>query len=135
MGTDVIRHFDPSQVEQLSKIIGDTYGGLTGTEIYRNLLQCGIKDTDPGMTKWKRLYNALINEYNKKQSGNHILKFISVALDPVKFTRDVDRFNYLVKEVNIVLSFQGLRFGEDGRYYKVKKSSNLTDALTRSIIF
>ena len=65
-----------TQIEQIARIIGDTQGGLTGSEIGHILAQCHIDDPDPEMTKWKRLYNAFYDAVNKSRSTNIIFRFI-----------------------------------------------------------
>jgi hypothetical protein len=52
---------EPYNLESICKLIAATDDGLTGTEIGKILGDCRIKDTDPAMTKWKRLYNAFVH--------------------------------------------------------------------------
>jgi hypothetical protein len=75
MENSVKRHpiLQPPILEAICQTIAATDGGLTGTEIGKILGDCGIKDTDPSTTKWKRLYNAFIGWQNKHQCSNHIL--------------------------------------------------------------
>ena len=47
--------FSQAIVESISKIIGETVDGYTGSEIELFLAQCSIPDISPGITKWKRL--------------------------------------------------------------------------------
>jgi len=42
----------------ISQVIGDTSTGLSGAEIGHLLANAKIADTDPTLTKWKRLFNA-----------------------------------------------------------------------------
>jgi hypothetical protein len=65
-------------LESICRIIGDTDKGLSGTEIGRILADCQIEDTDPGITKWKRLFNAFAGIQNRAKNSSHILKFISI---------------------------------------------------------
>ena len=50
--------FDLSVLESLTKVLGNTNEGFTGTEIGKLLFECDIPDPCPNMTKWKRLYEA-----------------------------------------------------------------------------
>lgn len=55
----------PSVIEGISNIFGDTFNGLTGSEIRHFLLQADIEDTanpDEMLAKRKNLYNSLANE-------------------------------------------------------------------------
>ena len=65
---------DGSVLEGISKILGDTANGLTGTEIGKFLQEVNIPDIDQANTKWKRLYNAFVTFQNKKQLSNNICK-------------------------------------------------------------
>lgn len=80
--------FSQAIVESISKIVGETVDGYTGSEIELFLAQCSIPDISPGITKWKRLYNALANIQNIQQCSNSILRFIGAILDPA---RNIDK--------------------------------------------
>ncbi len=69
--------FDAAQLEAVCKILAETQRGLTGEEIGRVLAEVRIADPDPGMTKWKRLFNALADAQNKHQVGNHLIMVIT----------------------------------------------------------
>lgn len=73
-------------LERISKILGDTSNGLTGSEISYFLQQCNIKDVTPEITKWKRLYSALASVQNFDKCSNKILRFIQIVLNPARFT-------------------------------------------------
>lgn len=67
--------FRSADIEALCKVLADTDTGLTGSEIGHTLAQIGVIDTGPTMTKWRRLYDALANDQNKRQDGNNVLVF------------------------------------------------------------
>ena len=96
--------FSQAIVESISKIIGETVDGYTGSEIELFLAQCSIPDISPGITKWKRLYSALANIQNIQQCSNSILRFIGAILAPA---RNIDKINYkeIVQKVNVQLAF------------------------------
>ena len=60
--------FNPQQLTAIAKILGETGGGLKGTEIGYLLQDARIPDVSPDMTKWKRLFNAFVEHQNAKQS-------------------------------------------------------------------
>lgn len=124
--------FKEGQLETLCKIIADTNSGLTGSEIEYFLRATGITDTDPMLTKWKRLYNALIHRQNETQAGNCVLAFISKSLAPSRFVGKSDFYRELLEKVNTVLLFHGLEFQEDGKFHKVASASTLSEAETRA---
>lgn len=132
MNKDIIREFKHGELERLSKILGDTYMGLTGTEIGHILQSVRIPDTTPDMTKWKRLFKAFAEAHNQRGSDNHVLAFISKALEPARFAGDSERYRMLVVQVNTVLAFHGLEFRDDGAFHTVKKVSTLSEAEQRA---
>ena len=82
MSTTFKQHVAPFNVQRLeaiSRILGDTEGGLTGTEIGYLLRDSRIPDCSPDMTKWKRLLNAFVTIQNEQQVGNHVTIFIKRA--------------------------------------------------------
>lgn len=132
MAKDIRRIFKQGEIERIAKIIGDTGNGLTGTELGHSLQSTGIADTDPGITKWKRLYNALALAHNNRGSGNHILGFIANVFEPAKWAGETERYRNLINDLNVVLAFHGLEFRDDGRFHKITQVDNLTDAEKRA---
>ena len=127
-----IAPFDPPTLEAIAKVLADTERGLTGTQIEHKLRQCQIPDVDPTNTKWKRLANAFIEFQNKHKVGNHVVKFITVALSPAAFTNEPEQFEERRQALNAVLSFAGMKLGVDGKVRKTSKATNLDDALARA---
>ncbi|MCZ2421062.1 MAG: hypothetical protein LC123_14645 [Burkholderiales bacterium] len=66
-------HIDPfssQHMEAACRVLADTERGLTGAQIERLLQEIKIADVSPGITKWKRLFNALAEAQNQHQIGN-----------------------------------------------------------------
>lgn len=122
----------PGQIEQIAKVLGDTEAGLTGTEIGYLLGQARIKDVDPKITKWKRLYNALGRRHNMDGSADRTLAFIRFALDPARYVGQRGLFELRRAGVNAVLVFVGLEFGDDGKFHRVSKAKTLEEAEQRA---
>ena len=74
-------------LERISKILGDTSNGLTGSEISYFLQQCNIKDVTPEITKWKRLYSALASVQNFDKCSNKIIEIHPNCIEPCAFYR------------------------------------------------
>ena len=133
MGKDIRRKpFRSGDLEALCKALADTYTGLAGSEIAHTLAQIGVVDTDPTMTKWKRLYNALVNDQNRRLSGNKVLSFISTALQPTRYINNRALYESMLRSVNTVLAFYGLEFRDDGKFHSIKPVSTLTEAEKRT---
>ena len=119
-----IAPFNAQHLTAIAKSLGDTSDGLTGSEIAALLVASKIRDTDPGATKWRRLYNALAAFQNERQFGNHVVVFINAAMDPVRFTAEPQKFRRWRDRVNPILSFSGLSVSESGKVIWVKPASS-----------
>lgn len=115
-------------LESICKIIGDTEKGLSGSEIAKLLADAKISDTNPALTKWKRLYNAFVHWQNNNQCSNNILDFLKQALHPSRYLGNSDLFHYRRNEVNKALSFIGVEISERGTLLSVAKSRTLSEA-------
>src|SRR5256885_3604755 len=70
--TTLFRSFSSQHMEAACRVLADTERGLTGAQIERLLQEIKIADVSPGITKWKRLFNALAEAQNQHQIGNHL---------------------------------------------------------------
>lgn len=95
--------------------MGDTTSGLTGTEIGRFLADSGISDVHTESSKKKRLLSALSQAQALTGNGMPVIHFLMNAYNPVRYTRSPDAFSSIRQELNLVLSFCGYEFGEDGK--------------------
>ena len=102
-----IKQLQQSTIEQISKIIGDTNIGLTGSQIGQYLKEKNIKDIEPSATKWKRLYCALLNNHNITQCSNGTIHFIKHIMEPNKYLSDKEAFDSRREMLNEVLCFEG----------------------------
>lgn len=118
----------PSEViENICRVIANTETGLSGTEIGMLLSESHIKDTDPTLTKWKRLFNALVYNQNKNQCSNNILTFLSKAMQPVRYVDNQELFKHRLLELNKRLCFIGLELSENAKYRRIPKSTTITN--------
>ena len=127
-----IQPFNPQKLEAACRVHADTERGLTGSEIGYLIQDCKIEDVAPSMTKWKRLFNALVTAQNKHQVGNHLIMFINRALDPVNYAREKEKFEWRRNELNVVLSFSGFSVREDGKVVHTQKETTLKGARARA---
>lgn len=117
-----------SVLEGLSKVLGDTSNGLTGTEIGKFLQDVNIPDVDSTNTKWKRLYHAFITFQNRKQLSNNILTFINKSMNPARFIGRNEQFEDTRIELNKRLSFIGLELTDKGQFRRIIESKTITEA-------
>jgi uncharacterized protein (TIGR02391 family) len=134
MGNDKKRRkpFSSGDLEALCKVLADTDTGLTGREIGHILVQIGVIDINPMITKWRRLYNALAENQNKRQDSNRVLSFIAKALQPTRYINRKELYGSMLINVNTVLAFHGLEFRDDGKFHTIKRVSTLAEAEKRA---
>jgi hypothetical protein len=119
-------------LENICRVIANTETGLTGTEIGRLLSDSLMQDTDPTLTKWKRLFNAFAHHQNKHQCSNNILTFLSKAIQPVRYVDNPELFQHRLLELNKRLCFVGLELSENAKYRKIQKTSTITNPTVNS---
>jgi len=124
--------FNSNQLEAICKVLADTDKGLTGSEIGHLLRQLSMHDPDPSMTKWKRLYNALVSKQNSDGHGASICQFIEAAMEPVRFTGHNEKFAERRDTLNQVISFLGYCLGNDGKLREEKVAKTLPEAEKRA---
>ena len=118
-------------LESISKILGDQN---TGSQIENYLAQVGIQDTDPGITKWKRLFNAFAHYQNSSHESNKILIFIQKTLSPIRYADNLNQFEENRKNVNTRLLFIGLELLDNGKFRKVTEAKTIPEAQKRANI-
>jgi uncharacterized protein (TIGR02391 family) len=124
--------FGAQHLTSIAKILADTESGLTGSQIGYLLQDCKIPDVSPTMTKWKRLFNAFVGFQNQRRFGNHVVVFISRAMNPVQYTSRPDVFAQRRDELNTVLAFSGMYLGDDGKVRWSTRAEGLQEAMRRA---
>ncbi|HIE4563349.1 TPA: TIGR02391 family protein [Stenotrophomonas maltophilia] len=129
---DRIPPFKASQLEAACKVLAETSSGLKGDEIGYILADMKVDDPDKGITKWKRLFNALAHAQNKHQVGNHLIMFVNRAMDPVRYVSASELFAVRRDSLNIVLALCGYHIRQDGKVVRTTRESTLSGAQARA---
>jgi hypothetical protein len=124
--------FPADALEAIAKVLADTRDGLTGSDIAHILQECRIRDTDPTMTKWRRLYNAFVHAQNAVQHGGMVVGFIHKAMKPARWRGRSTDFGDMRVNLNEALYLTGLELGEDGCLREVEASCTLSEAEKRA---
>ena len=127
-----IPKLDFSVIESISKLLGDTVNGFTGSHIAKLLYESGIEDIDAANTKWKRLNSALANKQEIDRCANNVLVFIQNALNPARHYNNLEWFNDTRFILNQILSFEGLHLTENGKIVHTSKSNTISEAAARA---
>lgn len=118
-------------IKRISKELGDTYDGLTGTEIQYFLKLVDIQDVSPSITKWKRLYDAFVTSQNELGYSNKILRFIGKVMEPSRYPSQ-EAFEIKRKVINEALAYVGYHLKSDGQFKEVEQASTINEAQRRA---
>lgn len=127
-------------IESISKVVGDTDEGYTGTEIDRMMKNIDenydiSKDKSKqyqygfiyGKNKVDRIYNFgiyLSKKYNKETSIKNITEYY---LAPGRWIKDSAKYEIKYKEINKILSLVGLQINKSGILQYVKATKTLDE--------
>lgn len=121
-----------NNLQAICDVLGNTTTGLSGIEIGRMLARCDIADPLASHTKRHRLYAALSERQKQDRCGNNVLKFVQVAMEPVRYVDNPSLFSDRKGNLNHVMSFCGLRLRDDGKIERGKPTSTLSEAEERA---
>ncbi len=120
--------FPEAHIESLAVLLGECG---TGSDISRVLNDRGLKDESGESTKWRRLYSIFLNSQHQYRCANHILDFVKSFLSPARFVGRSEEFESHRDELNAILAFSGLEFGQDGEFRQRGVAKTLTEAESR----
>ncbi|MBA2382633.1 MAG: TIGR02391 family protein, partial [Chloroflexi bacterium] len=126
-----VRVFTSNQLLEISKILGDTTSGFTGTQIGALLSAADVPDPGP-ITKRERLFQGMLQAQAQDGSGHRVGRLLEHALDPVRYRADPVGLDHRRDELNVVLAFAGMRIREDGRLESAPAAATLSDAQRRA---
>ena len=127
-----LKNFELATIESLSKILGDTSYGLSGSEITKYLGECNIPDPGINSTKWKRLYDSLSQKQKYDRCANNVLSFILHVMRPSRYFDRQEWFESIRAKLNKVLSFEGLEIEETGNAKQVNKTKTISESEARA---
>jgi uncharacterized protein (TIGR02391 family) len=127
-----ISSLDGTHLEAICQVLGQTEGGLTGTEISRYLAQCGIADPAPTENKRQRLFEALKAKQRQDRCANNVFAFIKKVMSPVLFHARPEEYNLFRARLNTTLAFSGYQVAENGEVIPISVARTLTEAQQRA---
>lgn len=120
--------FPEGQLEQLATVLGECG---TGSSITRALQAKNLEDASGESTKWKRLHWVFSKLQREDHCANQVLSFIQDYLHPSRFMGRSEEYHKHRIELNAVLSFSGIEFGEDGQFRSIPQVRTLAEAEKR----
>ena len=122
--------FSASTIEMVCRDLADA---VTGGQI-RNLiapLRVSNGDDDERNTKWKRLFNAVVEAQNRQGDGRPLIRLVTDVMDPVRFSSPTE-FEACRAAVNARLLLSGFRVRDDGKVGVAKAATTLSEAQHRA---
>lgn len=123
-----VSSFPEGQVEALARLMGDCG---SGTDISRVLNDRGLTDESGESTKWRRLYWVFLRSQEQHRCANRIVDFIQAFLIPARYVGRNDEFEQQRQQLNLVLAFSGLEYGQDGKFRRCEAVQSLGEAEQR----
>lgn len=116
--------FSPNELEQIAKILG---GAATARELHNFLENAQIEFVSQESTKWRFLKDCFIEDQKTYACWNHILTFIQLVLDPIRFTENSLQFEDLRLQLNNVLRFKGIEYTKEKQFRQTPSVRSLDD--------
>jgi uncharacterized protein (TIGR02391 family) len=127
----VFPSFNENHLEQVARILGEEVTGSLLTNIFNT---CGITDISGESTKWRRIYHSLLARQRQDRCGNNVAAFIKAVMSPGRFINENQRFENARRELNAVLSFDGLELNKEGSFRPVTAAKTISEAEKRAQI-
>jgi uncharacterized protein (TIGR02391 family) len=123
--------FESPDLELLAKVLE---GAVTHAELNGLLHTAGLIEpvSSDGLSKWKRIFNALASAQNKTATGNFALRFVQLVMAPRRFLSQPSKFDELRNKVKRFLAFHGWSLREDGKFMSVNPVATITEARERA---
>lgn len=126
---DPVPSFREGQIESLAKLLGECG---SGSDISRVLSNRGLVDKSGQSTKWKRLYWVFLDYQKQYHCANKIIDFIQSFMTPSRFVGRNEEFEANRQQLNTILAFSGLEYGQDGKFRECKTAKTLDEAEKRA---
>lgn len=122
--------FSASTVEMVCRALGEAVRGHQIANLVAELKV--IEDaSEVGNTKWKRLFNAVVEAQNRQRDGRPLLRIVGAVMQPVRF-QSSEEFETHRVAVSERLLLSGYRVREDGKVARVLRATTLSEAQQRA---
>lgn len=123
---------DQADLIHIAKALADTDFGFTGTQLSLLIPQYGFTDTDPTLTKHKRLFNAFAERVTRERNTDCVYAFIHEALKPARGLDDFEKHEKRRLKVNEVLMLRGIEVDAKGQYVPIVKAETVSEVQRRT---
>lgn len=133
MGTKV-PVFSSGTVEKVAKLIGEVYSGRQITSLLLDV-KCGRFDPGEGITKWKRIDEAISRQQVAQGDGRPLLAVACKAVEPGRLmsAEYPEAAEHLHEELDTVLSIEAYGLTDDGRARKLARKATFEEARNKAL--
>ncbi len=123
--------FTQSELLALAEALADvaSHSLLPGLFHEANLVEVGSID---GLSKAKRIFNAIAERQRLTATGNFAIKFTQTALRPHRYLNDPKKHEVILERVNQVLAFRGMFFDQDAKVRFTHNATTIAEAKARA---
>lgn len=126
----ILQPFPSGTIEHVAKSIAELY---SGSELTRLVAEVPLRaDPGEGHTKWRRLAHAVSANQQKTQTGNALVRLVTVAMRPDHTLDRKQQAEITRDHLNQALSLVGLKVRADGKVATTPRARTDTEALARS---
>lgn len=115
-------------VRGIADVLGETDGGLTGSQIGQLLQVARVPDLAPTLTKRHRLYEALSARQAHDAASNCVVAFVTAAMAPSRYRDDPGLFSRRQDALNEVMVYAGVRVNDAGKVGHGAAATTLSEA-------
>jgi uncharacterized protein (TIGR02391 family) len=123
--------FSATVIEEVCKILGEA---VTGSQIPNLIAPFNRNPESPEdqlLSKWKRLFNAVVTVQNRIQDGRPLINLVGQVMAPARFGSQA-AFDMTRALVNEKLLLAGFSVREDGKVVRAKAASTVAEAQARA---
>ncbi|MFC2342811.1 MAG: TIGR02391 family protein [Negativicutes bacterium] len=124
--------FNAQTIEIIVKILSEKITGSQITQMFANFQL--HDDLGPKGTKWKRLFNAVVQKQNSTNNGHALCQIIEWVMNPVAHLLSEklrETYAQTRQELNSVLAFSGIQLTDEGKLTLGSKIHSHTEAIQR----
>mgnify|MGYP003880667111 CR=1 FL=1 len=77
------------------------------------------------------MYTIFLESQRQHRCANHVIGFVQSFLTPARFVGRSEEFENHRRELNTILAFAGLEYGNDGQFRRVEAARTLDEAEAR----
>ncbi len=122
---------DGVHLEKICKLLGEYTKGHKITDALVSLKLDHDLGGENG-TKWRRLYATFDHYQQQDGAASKLIDYICTTFNPFCFVECPAEFEEKRRELNILFAFAGLKYGKDGKFYRVEAAKTIDEAHERA---